>query len=91
MALIKIPKALFLCRNVFPTLQFNLEKLHTAAVLRSQDSLHKTHSGKWLSYNEKIFEPQSPDESPRPAVRNIPLFVVWIVTLDNFSMFAINV
>lgn len=68
MALSFVKTGLSLGKNVSPPLVFHYKSLSTSINL-SAKSPDQTKTGKWLSYNEKIYEPQSPDEEPRPAVR----------------------
>lgn len=67
MALIKIQTALSLSKHVLSS--FRSEYFSTTSVNLASKSFDQTTTGKWLSYNEKIYEPQRPDEEPRPAVK----------------------
>lgn len=58
-------------RNIFQPLASRLDFLYTSTVNHAEKSFDETNRGNWLRYNEKIYEPQKPDEEPRPAVRQI--------------------
>lgn len=66
MSLTTLRNLLFSGRNIFQPFANQYEYLHTATNLAK--SYDQTVRGKWLSYNDKIYEPQKPDEEPRPAV-----------------------
>lgn len=69
MALTTLKTLLPSSKNIFQPLAFRWDFLYTSAVNCKEKSFDETNTGKWLSYNEKIYEPQKPDEEPRPAVR----------------------
>lgn len=67
MALTTVKTLLSSSRNLFQPLKYHYEYFYTTANLAAKQD-DQTVTGKWLSYNNKIYEPQKPDEEPRPAV-----------------------
>lgn len=61
-------RRLFLNRNIFQPLICTQQRFSTSGAL-FDNSFQETKSGKWLTYNDKMYDPQSPEEEPRPAVR----------------------
>lgn len=54
-------------------------QLHTSAFLQFKEPKH------FLSYNDKVYPPQSPDEEPRKAVRDT--FTLLFCSLDCTRLF----
>lgn len=68
MNLTKIKATTLLNKTFLQPFFFSYEKLSSSGITCAK-SPNETSTGKWLSYNEKMYEPQKLDEEPRPAVR----------------------
>lgn len=85
MALRKIKTFLF-NKNIIQPIVLRCENLHISSILTQKKDEKKC---KWLTHNEKIYEPQGVDEEPRPAVR---IFILLFIKHNRniFSLFAIS-
>lgn len=79
-----------LYRNAYPVFRNNLlcqvrniNYTNTVMPPLEEEYTKAEKQPKWLSYNDKIFPPQGPDEEKRPAV-NTPLFVKCICILCKY-------
>lgn len=82
MAFSAIKNVIFSGRNIFQPAAFRCEHLSTALSLAAKSD-NETIRGKWLSYNDKVYEPQKPDEEPRPAVSKKNYIYKYFFSLIN--------